>query len=173
VSHHPPKGVILLVSAGSQQPDISGIKKALSFLTLAAADIPVVVVSDAVDFDFALDVLRSGARGYIPTSIALDVAIEAIHLVEAGGTFLPAEGLLSMALKNGSTATSRELCGRAFTTRQAEVVQAIQHGMANKQIAYKLKLSESTVKAHIRTIMRKLKVNNRTALALHAKNLAE
>ena len=49
-----------------------------------------------------------------------------------------------------------------FTSRQAEVVEALRRGKANKIIAYELKMQESTVKVHVRNIMRKLKATNRT-----------
>jgi len=54
---------------------------------------------------------------------------------------------------------------RIFTLRQAEVVQALRKGKANKIIAYELNLRESTVKVHIRNIMKKLKATNRTEVA--------
>jgi DNA-binding NarL/FixJ family response regulator len=49
-----------------------------------------------------------------------------------------------------------------FTERQEEVVQALRRGKANKIIAHELNLRESTVKVHIRNIMKKLKATNRT-----------
>ena len=52
-----------------------------------------------------------------------------------------------------------------FTARQAEVVEALRRGKANKIIAYELHLRESTVKVHIRNIMKKLKATNRTEVA--------
>jgi DNA-binding NarL/FixJ family response regulator len=52
-----------------------------------------------------------------------------------------------------------------FTAREADVVEALRQGKANKIIAYELNLCESTVKVHIRSIMRKLKATNRTEVA--------
>ena len=49
-----------------------------------------------------------------------------------------------------------------FTIRQAQVVEALRRGKANKIIAYELKMQESTVKVHIRSIMKKVKATNRT-----------
>ena len=63
-----------------------------------------------------------------------------------------------------TVARSKELT-RIFTLRQAEVVQALRKGKANKIIAYELNLRESTVKVHIRNIMKKLKATNRTEVA--------
>ena len=52
-----------------------------------------------------------------------------------------------------------------FTARQIEVVNALRRGKANKIIAYELNLRESTVKVHIRNIMKKMKATNRTEVA--------
>nr|WP_246482341.1 LuxR C-terminal-related transcriptional regulator [Methylopila capsulata] len=56
------------------------------------------------------------------------------------------------------------MAGR-FTARQAAVVDALRQGKANKIIAYELNMRESTVKVHVRNIMRKLKAKNRTEVA--------
>ena len=65
---------------------------------------------------------------------------------------------------------ARPLAGM-FTLRQAEVVQALRRGKANKIIAYELNLRESTVKVHIRNIMKKLKATNRTEVAYKINDL--
>ncbi len=52
-----------------------------------------------------------------------------------------------------------------FTPRQAEVVQTLRRGKANKIIACELSLRENTVKVHVRNIMEKLKATNRTEVA--------
>lgn len=52
-----------------------------------------------------------------------------------------------------------------FTQRQEEVIRELRRGKANKIIAYELNLRESTVKVHIRNIMKKLKATNRTEVA--------
>ncbi len=61
---------------------------------------------------------------------------------------------------------------RFFTERQLAVARALQRGDANKIIAYDLGLCESTVKVHIRNIMRKLKATNRTQAAFRLNELA-
>jgi len=55
-----------------------------------------------------------------------------------------------------------------FTTRQAAVIEALKRGKANKIIAYELEMRESTVKVHVRNIMKKLKATNRTEVAYKA-----
>ncbi len=126
---------------------------------------PVVVVADTDDLPQMLKALECGARGFIPSSVGIEVASEAIRLARAGGVFLPASGVLAM--RDLIESVTREACGLSgmFTPREAEVVEELRRGKANKIIAYDLKLCESTVKVHIRNIMKKLGATNRTEVA--------
>ncbi|MDW9551096.1 DNA-binding response regulator [Sinorhizobium meliloti] len=126
---------------------------------------PVVVLSDSDDIAQILRVLEGGAKGFIPTSVGVDVCIEAIGLAIAGGVFVPASSVVAARhLIETEKHLAPPLAGM-FTIRQAEVVEALRKGKANKIIAYELNLRESTVKVHIRTIMKKLKATNRTEVA--------
>ncbi|WP_249123796.1 MULTISPECIES: response regulator transcription factor [unclassified Bradyrhizobium] len=127
--------------------------------------VPVIVVSDVEDGDRIMQALEKGVRGYIPTSMAFSVAIEAVRLVEAGGTFVPVSSLL--ASRRDSAANGNSM----FTARQIMVVEALHRGKANKQIAYELNMRESTVKVHIRHIMKKLNARNRTEVAVMTSSL--
>lgn len=141
----------------------------LQFLESSAADIPVVIMSDIDDTNYVMHALRNGARGYIPTSLPFNVAVEAVRLVEAGGTFVPVSSLELDRNKQPAASKTNEL----LTERQMMVVEALCQGMANKQIAYELGMSEHTVKVHLRHIMRKLKVRNRTEVAVLTKDFFE
>jgi DNA-binding NarL/FixJ family response regulator len=133
----------------------------------ALPNTPVVVLSDSEDFQNILSILQSGTRGYISTAMSLDVAIEALWLVQAGGQFLPATCLAGLGRSGaeGPVAPIRPRVAEIFTARQAEVVKQLCQGKANKIIAYELKMKESTVKVHVRNIMKKLKAKNRTEVA--------
>jgi DNA-binding NarL/FixJ family response regulator len=138
----------------------------LEILETNAITDPVVIVSDTDDLNHIIRILKSGVRGYIPTSLSFNVAVEALRLVKAGGVFFPASSIVPdgsepALVKNGAL----------LTERQMEVVEEIRHGKANKQIAYELKMSEHTVKVHLRHIMRKLKARNRTEVAVLSGNL--
>jgi DNA-binding NarL/FixJ family response regulator len=91
-------------------------------------------------------------------------------LAVAGGTFIVAGNSFSSSVPVDNTPRQKEL-SRMFTLRQAEVVQALRKGKANKIIAYELNLRESTVKVHIRNIMKKLKATNRTEVAYKLNDL--
>ena len=129
---------------------------------------PIVVISDTAGSDEIARIVDFGARGYIPTSMPYHLAVEAVRFVEAGGTFVPAGHLV-----DGRDRHKQPAAAKALTERQMRVVEAIGHGFANKQIAHKLKMSENTVKVHLRHIMKKLNVRNRTEIAIVTRGLLD
>ncbi|MET0606707.1 MAG: response regulator transcription factor [Beijerinckiaceae bacterium] len=169
---YPAAAVVVLCAQGRRWsgPELA---QDVASLTGDESGSPVVVVADGDDMDHVLDVISRGVRGYIPTSLPLDVAVEAVRLVQAGGTFIPASTLTSgRGFADSAKASGAHEAG-AFTARQILVVQALHSGKANKQIAHDLNMRESTVKAHIRNIMRKLKAKNRTEVAVLTRDLVE
>jgi DNA-binding NarL/FixJ family response regulator len=100
------------------------------------------------------------------------VLAEAIALARAGGVFVP--GSCIIALKEAiyaNQANARPLAG-IFTPRETSVANALRQGKANKIIAYELNMCESTVKVHVRSIMKKLKATNRTEIAYKLSEMA-
>jgi DNA-binding NarL/FixJ family response regulator len=123
---------------------------------------PVIVLCDVDSVESILAAFESGARGYIPTaSTALELAVEIIHLVKAGGTFVPPSILCARAISREG-ATTGAITAQQFTPRQSAVLERLKLGKTNKIIAHELKMSESTVKVHIRNIMKRLRATNRT-----------
>jgi DNA-binding NarL/FixJ family response regulator len=160
---------IVLLSTASKLKDPNADRETDRLLR-ACAGVPVILVSDSeVPADVA-DALQKGTRGYIPTNVSLDVAIEAMRLVRAGGTFVPASSFIA-ANKSGEGFDVDK--PRMFTARQAAVVEALRRGKANKIIAYELNMRESTVKVHVRNIMKKLRARNRTEIAFMMSKLME
>ncbi len=86
------------------------------------------------------------------------------------GTFVPASSL-SLQGYNGEGSTFRPTTTEQFTPRQMAVLRYLRLGKANKSIAHELALSEGPVKAHIRNIMKKMGVTNRTEVACRAQAL--
>jgi DNA-binding NarL/FixJ family response regulator len=158
-----PAVVIYFVPAGI------GLMMKSEFERLEAVipNVPIVVISDIASSDEIMRIIGYGARGYIPTSMPYHLAVEAVRYVEAGGTFVPAGNFLP---DRGSRKQPAE---NVLTERQMKVVEAVSHGFANKQIAHRLKMSENTVKVHLRSIMKKLNVRNRTEVAIVTRNLLD
>jgi len=144
--------------AGSEE-----VSRAISLLLCAPVPCPTVILSDAEEPRQIVAALEQGARGYISTTMPLQVALEALQLVQAGGLFVPATSLMAAAKSTDPGGARNTTHG--FTSRQAAVVEALRRGKANKIIAYELNMRESTVKVHVRNIMKKLKARNRTEVA--------
>lgn len=167
---HPPLAAILLNIGGKKVAEPS-VAEEIRRLAAEFETAPVIVLADTDELPQIMKALELGARGYIPSSVGIEVCIEAIGLALAGGIFVPASSVFAMrqVLDTGGT-VARPMAGM-FTARQAEVVEALRRGKANKIIAYELKLRESTVKVHIRNIMKKVKATNRTEVAYKINDL--
>jgi DNA-binding NarL/FixJ family response regulator len=76
-----------------------------------------------------------------------------------------------MAQRSGRSLNQDKPEAEFFTSRQAAVIEALRMGKPNKSIAYELNMCESTVKVHVRNIMKKLKAKNRTEVAFMANKL--
>lgn len=167
---YPPLAAILLNIGGKKIAEPS-VTEEIRKLSSEFESAPVIILADTDELPQIMKALELGARGYIPSSVGIEVCIEAIGLALAGGIFVPASSVFAMrqVLDTGG-AVARPMAGM-FTARQAEVVEALRRGKANKIIAYELKLRESTVKVHIRNIMKKVKATNRTEVAYKINDL--
>jgi len=161
---HPPLAVLIL-SIGGRKVSDADFAAELAEVQAECPGIPVVVLADSSDLDQILLALEKGVRGYIPTSVGVQVCVGAIALARAGGTFVPASSVTGIRGMIGTPPPTERPMAGMFTQRQEEVARALRRGKANKIIAYELNLRESTVKVHIRNIMRKLKATNRTEVA--------
>lgn len=156
----------ILLGIGGKHGDAPDVVTDLQTLAREHPHIPVVVLGDIEEPSHIVGVLTLGARGYIPASVSLNVAIEAVRLVLAGGLFIPASSVIRSYQKHRVLeVAAADNVTRLLTKRQAAVADAIRQGKPNKVIAYELNLSESTVKVHVRDIMKKLKAGNRTEVA--------
>jgi DNA-binding NarL/FixJ family response regulator len=126
--------------------------------------VTIVIAGSEIGANVAV-LLNDGVRGIISNGTTLKTALHAVRLVQSGGTFVSPE-----LLSNGEHRTE---FGGLLTQRQIDVVEALRQGKANKEIARDLNLRESTVKVHIRQIMRKLDAKNRTEIAVLANELRE
>jgi DNA-binding NarL/FixJ family response regulator len=113
-------------------------------------------------------------KGVIPANLRFDVFMSVIDLLLKGGEHFPAA--LVNSLKVDADRTVQTLAkdkphdfegqgNASLTARELEILDMICEGIQNKNIAYKLKLSENTVKVHVRNIYKKMRVRNRTEAA--------
>jgi DNA-binding NarL/FixJ family response regulator len=145
-----------------------GVERRVQF-DKALAIAPVIVLSHVDCPDAILDAFESGARGYIPTGdTTLGLALEIARLVKAGGTFVPPSCLALRRTRRDLPPRAEPAAAKPFTPRQMAVLHHLKSGKANKTIARELDMSESTVKIHLRNIMKKMKAANRTEVACRA-----
>ncbi|MEP9379946.1 response regulator transcription factor [Aquabacter sp. CN5-332] len=165
--------IVLLCMPSGEGSDAALAAAEQGLTELQALEPPVMfaVMSDREEPERILKALESGARAYIPTSVSLEVAVQILHLVIVGGIFVPASSLVAMASFNGTKIVSEVEDTFSLSARQLSVAKALRKGMPNKLIAYELNMCESTVKVHVRNIMKKLKAKNRTEAALLSNRL--
>jgi DNA-binding NarL/FixJ family response regulator len=160
---------LIVYSIGATRVADPDVLDSIHALTRSFPEVPIVLLSDRDDVEEVAKAIRQGVRGYVPTKLELSELAAAIHCVEAGGTFVPADTLIKFVLHQRPTANSgleveRKLW-EGLTPREMEVVARLRQGKPNKVIAYELEISESTVKAFVRRILIKLNALNRTEVA--------
>ena len=103
--------------------------------------------------------LTAGVLAYLTKDVLHDELLKAIRAVNEGHTYLPAAVAASLAA---------QLPRPDLSAREVQVLELIVRGLANKQIAYKLNIAEHTVKNHVKNILSKLGVQDRTQAATAA-----
>jgi DNA-binding NarL/FixJ family response regulator len=137
----------------------------------ALPDMPLVVIAENGNPQRARQILSTGARGFLPASLSLKVLMGAFDLVLAGGVYVPSSLIETASARSGTVESSNERPAEPWselTRRQRDVLALISQGKSNKLIADALSMSESTVKAHVKQIIKRLHVSNRTQAALLA-----
>ncbi len=147
---------------------------------------PIIIISAVFDKEILQQTLDIGVSGYIPKTASNNLIISAINLVLAGGVYIPHELLYSSKTTSAFSdnklqeydsplktleklaENTPETPQKGLTERQIDIVKCIAEGLSNKQIAYKLHLTEGTVKVHITVILKILNVKNRTSAVIEA-----
>ena len=146
----------------------------IDWIRASQADLPIIAILELnEDLECATARLDTRLQGCIPMSSSIGVAAAAVQLVAAGGLYFPGaerhvEPLVGAVLCNTAGHEPPSPLVPKFTPRERAVLELLEQGMANKVIAYRLSLSQSTVKAHVHNIISKLNVRNRTEAAVRA-----
>ena len=149
-------------------PGMSGVE-ATQRLTAAAPFVRVLVLTVAADDRHVMDALLAGACGYILKETPIAQIVDAIRAAARGeSTISPriASGLIHRLREPSDT--EADLIGAELTDREHEVLELLARGMANREIASALYLSEHTVKNYVSSILTKLQVENRIQAAVRA-----
>src|SRR6195256_395280 len=164
--------------------------KRIKGLRARAAEAPMVILSDNDSREEILSALSVGAQGFLYTGTNAQLALQAISFIFKGGSYFPAlvpprrrssvplNGTMELSpsavacttldigdavVESGADTSSTNI---NLTERQKSVLERLGHGDSNKAIARVLGIREGTVKVHVRQIMRKLGVTNRTQVAI-------
>lgn len=138
-------------------------------LKAARPDLRIIVTGSGADDETILKALAAGAKGYVDEAAAPVEFVQAIRMVNQGSVWAPRR-VLSTFIERVTTSPGRIFpAGRVtFTDREKEVLELLVAGRSNKEIGSALGIEERTVKAHVAKLMRKVGVQNRIALSVHA-----
>lgn len=133
--------------------------------------VPILVVSGIEDPRIMREALHYGAAGFVPKAVDRATLTRAIAEVLAGGLAIPAD--LDVSREAGPTGPKPSLAERIalLTPQQVRVLSMIRQGKLNKQIAHELQVGDSTIKAHVSEILRKLDVISRTQIVIETASL--
>jgi DNA-binding NarL/FixJ family response regulator len=123
--------------------------------------LPVAIVSSDEDQHIVREALSLGAAGYLPKSTSKRELTLSIERVLSGSISVPRDFVPSAGRGSAASIQALESRVRELTPQQLRVLDLIRRGYQNKQIACELQLAESTVKAHVTEILRKLKLFSR------------
>ena len=147
-------------------PDVDGLD-GLMRLKRAADQLPIIVVSSMADNAIIGNAIVAGASGFVPKHSPSPVFRDAVSTVAKGGIYKPT-GFVEGEGCEGRHQNLKRMS--SLTNQQARILELICEGKLNKQIAFDLSIAETTVKAHVTAIMRKLGVQSRTQAVLVAQD---
>lgn len=153
-------------------PGTSGFDGLLTLRT-RFPKLPIVVVSGIDDRRIVSEAFGYGAVGFIPKSAPTSTLKNAILEVISGGVFLPPDFQEIVNDSRESDGGESDVA-KQFTSlspQQLRVLKMLGEGKLNKQIAYELDVGETTIKAHVSAILRKLKVHSRTQAVIKARDI--
>jgi two-component system, NarL family, nitrate/nitrite response regulator NarL len=181
------KRCIVLISLDEQTaPILSRV------VSLAARGVRVIALSERFQPEEAFAAIEAGADGYLlKNEISPDALVKSLELVLLGGVIMPQglskllhqarldtppvqddlenlESVLEVAQTNpeGDTAGTNDV--ERLSNRERVILKHLMQGASNKQIARELNIAEQTVKVHVKSLLRKIRVNNRTQAAMWA-----
>ena len=132
-------------------------RKALAEISALSRHPHIVVLSASDDASNVREAIRLGARGFISKTAHPETLLAALRLVMCGGIYVPPQfveqSAMGLAQSSGNT---------SITNRQTEVLRLLAEGLSNKQLAYRLQLTEGTVKLHVAALLKSLGASNRT-----------
>jgi DNA-binding NarL/FixJ family response regulator len=172
--------MLIYIVGGACNADCDNLER-IKALRALAPDVPLMILSDGESREEIVSKLDVGAQGFLYVGANAELALRALSFVVKGGSYFPsamqakrhpATDCISapscvMNRDNGAAKNLGDsVRNRSLTARQKAVLELLSRGDTNKVIARRLGMREGTVKVHVRQIMRKFGVMNRTQIAV-------
>jgi NarL family two-component system response regulator LiaR len=132
-------------------------------------DARILVLTSFADDENITGAIKAGAYGFLLKDTSPDELVQTIHSVFKDKLTIPQE-FTHILLAKKDLEEERDSTGGILTPREMDVLKCIAQGMSNKQIAQALFISTTTVRSHVSSMIRKLDFENRTQLAIYAKD---
>lgn len=161
LAEHAPPDVALMDLA---MPNMDGVA-ATRTLKAAHPDIKVVVLTSLGEREMILAALEAGADGYLFKHAEPEAIVTAVRTAHAGGAVLDPKAARALLDRTRGSSAQPQL-----SEREQQVLRLVVDGLANKQIARRLGITERTVKAHLTSVYQRLGVTDRTQAALWARD---
>jgi DNA-binding NarL/FixJ family response regulator len=145
-----------------RMPEMNGVE-AMRAISEADPSVKFIVLTTYDSDEYIFDAIEAGAKGYLLKDASRDDLFAAVRSVARGESLIEPRVATRVLDRMAQLARqAREPVHDVLSYREVEVLQLIARGLANKQIAADLSISESTVKTHVANIFQKLEVNHRT-----------
>jgi DNA-binding NarL/FixJ family response regulator len=180
---HPQRPLFLIVHTGD---DFDAVVEQIELLCDRHPSGRIAIVADHYRLDELVSAFRAGANGYFVDVMACNIFIKSIELVMMGETIFPPAFLSSVLDSEGDhlgepvprdkensqeiLITAEEAIPPQLSPREKSILRCLVEGDSNKCIARKSDITEATVKVHVKAILRKIRVHNRTQAAIWAMN---
>jgi two-component system nitrate/nitrite response regulator NarL len=164
------EGAVFLIDLGQ---DCGVVTRGIAYLRKRFSESIVVVLSERYSHGHMLNALRAGACGYLMDHISCEALIKSVELISLGEHMFPAQAVELLYREGSLEAPEKQAITpspQALSSREVEVLRCLGQGKANKVIARERGISEATVKVHVKAILRKIQVKNRTEAALWARD---
>jgi len=145
----------------------------LAKLKAERPSLKLIVMGSNKDDETIINAIAAGAKGYLEETATPEQVMQAMDVVQSGSIWAPRRVLslfVDRMLQDSSTPVRRH--NLKFTSREREVLQLLVAARSNREIATSLGIEERTVKAYVTRLMRKVGVENRIALSIHAASRA-
>lgn len=159
---HEPELTLLLIDGETTQQ----IFEVIGALRRAQPAAKLLVLGNSISPDYVERIIGTGAKGYLTLGAPEAEVRMAVQIVQDGSIWAPRK-VLARLLDHRQSDTHVSGVKPVFTARERDVLGLLHAGRSNREIAKALQIDESTVKAHIGRLMRKVGVTNRIALTVH------